>query len=246
MSENFGNAAFSQLASGIASGATSLSVLTGHGTRFPSPNFRIAVWNALYDNYAEAYRASPSQGEIMLVTSVTSDAFTVTRAQEGTTALDFNPANTVYRVEHVLTAAGVAHKAQVYTLHIDGVNFSGTTHQFFAPNSCNQNGTLSQRTNGGTPFPVGTFQNLRVSAYSTARGLSVSIYCDGVARAVTYTTAAGAGPAGVYGGDTTHTYAYPGSDALPNGGVLFDLYIPTGVGTTAVMILDVSIEFVPA
>lgn len=91
------NAAYSTLASGITAGATSLSVASGEGARFPSTNFYICVYDSIYPNYAVAYRNSA--GEIMLCSSRTTDALTVTRAQDSTAAVAFNTTGRTYRVE---------------------------------------------------------------------------------------------------------------------------------------------------
>lgn len=62
-----------------AASGTTLEVQTGHGTRFPTPPFNITVWPA---------NESPlsSNAEILRVTAVSTDEFTVTREQESTSA----------------------------------------------------------------------------------------------------------------------------------------------------------------
>lgn len=65
MAENYENDVHSTLAAQCNAGATTLSVATGHGAKFPASNFRIRV-----------------DDEIMLCTSRTGDTFTVARAQE--------------------------------------------------------------------------------------------------------------------------------------------------------------------
>ena len=72
------NNAFSTLASGITSGATSLTVATGEGARFPVSNFLITVFVA---------GAPETNRETMLCTSRSGDVLTVVRGQEGTIAL---------------------------------------------------------------------------------------------------------------------------------------------------------------
>jgi len=100
--ENLNNGAYSTLASGITSSATSLSVASGEGARFPSSNFYISVYDSRYPNWAVAYRAGA--GEIMLCSSRSTDALTVTRAQGGTSAVAFNDSTVTYRVENNLVA----------------------------------------------------------------------------------------------------------------------------------------------
>lgn len=58
---------------------TSLTVSAGEGARFPAAPFNVTVWpaNAM---------PTPASAEILRVTAMVGDTFTVTRAQEGTTA----------------------------------------------------------------------------------------------------------------------------------------------------------------
>ncbi len=63
------NNAESTLAGGITAGATTLTVASGEGAKFPAGNFRISI-----------------DDEILHCTSRSSDTFTVQRGQEGTTA----------------------------------------------------------------------------------------------------------------------------------------------------------------
>lgn len=66
---NVKNNAESTLASGITAAATSLSVASGEGSKFPGSNFYITI-----------------DSEVLLCTTRTGDMLTVTRAQSGTTA----------------------------------------------------------------------------------------------------------------------------------------------------------------
>ena len=88
MSELFTNNASTSLASGIASGATSLTVSSGDGSKFPSPSggdfFRLTL-----------FKKSTGEIEICKCTSRSSDVLTISRAQESTTALDFNAGDIV-------------------------------------------------------------------------------------------------------------------------------------------------------
>lgn len=80
MAEQFTNNATSTLAAGIATSATSLTVSSGDGAKFPSLSgsdfFR-----------ATLFKKSTGEIEIVKVTARSTDTFTITRAQEGTTAL---------------------------------------------------------------------------------------------------------------------------------------------------------------
>ena len=106
MATNMNNGAYSTLASGITAGATSLSVASGTGSRFPSSNFYICVYDSIYPNWSVAYQNSA--GEIMLCSSRSTDTFTVTRAQGGTSAVAFNTTGRTYRVENNVTAEAFA------------------------------------------------------------------------------------------------------------------------------------------
>jgi hypothetical protein len=92
--EQFANNAQSSLAAAIAAGDTSLTV--ANAVPFPaSGNFRVII-----------------DGEILLVTAVTGNTFTVTRGAEGTTAAAH--ANGAY-VTHVLTAAALSNCPRAMT-----------------------------------------------------------------------------------------------------------------------------------
>jgi len=82
----FTNNATSTLLAGINNSVTSLSVASGHGARFPA----VTAGNYFYATLAEG-----SLVEIVKVTARTTDAFTVTRAQDGTTGQTFTTAATV-------------------------------------------------------------------------------------------------------------------------------------------------------
>lgn len=75
---NVRNDAVSTLATGITLGATSLTVATGEGARFPTSHFHISVFVA---------GVPETNMEIMLCTSRVGDVLTVVRAREGTTAV---------------------------------------------------------------------------------------------------------------------------------------------------------------
>jgi hypothetical protein len=78
------NFAKSTLASGIAAGATSLSVGSGDGAKFPAPategSFNIVVWNKT--DYSDP--SDDPEKEIIRVTARSTDVMTITKAQEGT------------------------------------------------------------------------------------------------------------------------------------------------------------------
>lgn len=88
------NNAVSRLASSLSSGATTLSVTTGEGAKFPSPS--AGQWFPL------TIIKSSGALEILRCSARSGDVFTVTRAQEGTAAQAFSAGD---RVEIRVTAA---------------------------------------------------------------------------------------------------------------------------------------------
>jgi hypothetical protein len=82
--QTHGNLAVSTVATAPspATSGTSLVVAAGTGTRFPSPNaqgFSASVWPA-------GANPTPANAEIVNVSAISTDTFTIARAQEGTTA----------------------------------------------------------------------------------------------------------------------------------------------------------------
>lgn len=89
----FTNNASSTLAAGISAAATSLTVQTGHGERFPS--LATGEW------FPVTIVKSATELEIVRCIARSGDTLTIVRAQEGTSALSFNSGDLV---EHRLTA----------------------------------------------------------------------------------------------------------------------------------------------
>ena len=83
----FTNNATSTLASGITNVATSLTVASGQGSRFPS----LGAGDYFYCTLAN----SSGTVEIVKVTARSTDTFTVTRAQDGTSAAAWNAGDKV-------------------------------------------------------------------------------------------------------------------------------------------------------
>ena len=72
----------------VSSGATTINVTAGHGARFGSSfPFDVVIYSATYSNAVDAYLNNAA--EIVRVTARTTDALTVTRAQQSTTARGF-------------------------------------------------------------------------------------------------------------------------------------------------------------
>lgn len=101
--ENF---AVARLSQGINASATSLTLTSGQGSRFPltaDGDFEAVIWDySTYGwNITTAYLNSAA--EIVRVTANGSDTMTIVRAQEGTTARSFNNSNKVYYITQNLT-----------------------------------------------------------------------------------------------------------------------------------------------
>ena len=97
MSVQFANNAHSTLASGISDSATSITVASGHGARFPTLTGSQFFFATLID--------TSNNLEIVKCTARSTDVLTVTRAQESTTARAFSSGD---RIELRVTAAGLA------------------------------------------------------------------------------------------------------------------------------------------
>ena len=96
MGIKFANSAYATLAAGIASGATSITLTTGQGARFPS----LSAGDYFYATLIDA----ANNLEIVKCTARSTDVLTVTRAQEGTTARAYSAGD---RIELRVTAAGL-------------------------------------------------------------------------------------------------------------------------------------------
>lgn len=118
MGIKFANSAFATLAAGINNSATSITLTTGQGARFPS----LGAGDYFYATLIDA----SNNLEIVKCTARSTDVLTVTRAQEGTTARSFSTGD---RIELRITAAGIAESANELvasgTLVIPGTSSSG-------------------------------------------------------------------------------------------------------------------------
>ena len=102
----FTNFAATTLASGINSVVTSLTVATGTGALFPT------LVGAQYFYCVLADAATGTTREVIKVTARSTDTFTITRAQDGTTGQTYITGD---KVELRLTAAGLATLATTET-----------------------------------------------------------------------------------------------------------------------------------
>lgn len=96
--DSFKNFAKSTLASGITSGATSLTVATGTGARFPAVPFNASIWDTSIPDPSDDANA-----EVVRVTAIATDTFTITRGQEGTTGVAHNTGGKTYGIVATLT-----------------------------------------------------------------------------------------------------------------------------------------------
>jgi len=101
--DDYKNYAYSLLATGITIGATSCTVATGTGSRFPATAFDAVIWDAAYPSATAAVLAAA--GEQVRVTARSTDVLTITRAQGGTSAVALNVSGKTYAVAQVLTEA---------------------------------------------------------------------------------------------------------------------------------------------
>lgn len=162
----FTNNASTTLASGIAAGATSITVATGQGALFPT----ISGSNFFYATLANASNVL----EIVKVTGRTGDVMTVTRGQDGTTATAYNIGD---KFELRPTAAALAWKVdQDYTGSLTGnLTFSGT-----ATFNSTVSGTglstylASPPAIGGTAAAAGSFTTLSASTSLTTPIVTVN------------------------------------------------------------------------
>jgi len=96
MTALFKNNAYSTLASGVTDSATTLSLASGQGTRFPSPTGADYFYATLID--------TSNNLEIIKVTTRSTDTLTIVRGQESTSARAFSTSD---RIELRITAAGL-------------------------------------------------------------------------------------------------------------------------------------------
>lgn len=88
------NFAYSTLAASATSAATSITVQTGDGASFPTVPFNVTLWPA-------SVQSTTANAEIARVTAIATDTFTITRAQESTTAIALSAG---YQIAATITA----------------------------------------------------------------------------------------------------------------------------------------------
>jgi hypothetical protein len=107
----FANDALTTLGSSLSSGATTMTVSTGTGALYPSPNpslgqfFLMTLW--------AAGSATLSPNEIVAVTNRSGDTMIIVRAQEGTTALAWSAGDNAQNLNTAGTMANLAQQVDV-------------------------------------------------------------------------------------------------------------------------------------
>lgn len=132
MAQLFTNNALTTMPSGLASGAATVTVATGKGVLFPSPTGTDYALLTLV-------RSSDGAIEIVSLTSRSADTLTITRSQEGTTALTF-VAND--RIELRITAGWLNSPAVAGLTDSGNLTFTGAGNHISGDFS---NGTIASR-----------------------------------------------------------------------------------------------------
>lgn len=195
------NNAESTLATTITVGATTISVQTGHGVRFP------AVTTASGDWFPVTLEDASGNIEITRCTDVTGDVLTVTRAQEGTTAFAFAAGALVH---NRLTVAALQTKADV-----DQVTGKALfTHPTAAPNVGSQFLVVEPAT-GALAGQVGKLATYNGGDHTVAGSWTFTTptaqtnYIDPNGTVHTTNSAGIAKSGGIGDADTTHAAAAP-------------------------------------
>ena len=154
----FTNNAYSTLTAAVTAVATTFSVASGEGARFPT----IAGGDYFYATLID----TSNNLEIIKVTARSTDTFTITRAQEGTTAIAFAGGD---RIELRLTAAGIDdRKDSTETL---------TNKTITSPDI--NGGTLDGAVIGGASAAAGTFTTIVANtSLALASGAVVTAILD--------------------------------------------------------------------
>ena len=152
----FTNFAATTLASGINGSVTSLTVATGTGTLFPT----LAGAQYFYCVLADA--ATGTTREVIKVTARSTDTFTITRAQEGTTGQTYIAGD---KVELRLTAGGIGTLATTETAQtFAGVQTFSSAPVLSAPLATSGGGTGVANNAASTLTVSGSFASTFVVA----------------------------------------------------------------------------------
>lgn len=173
MSRLFSNNATSTLASGIASGATSLTVVSGHGALFPNP---------VAPDYATLTLSQAGTGESsweeVILTSRSGDVLTVVRGAEGSTAAAWVTGD---KVELRITAAmlnDVGYKNIPQTSKSAGYTcvYADQGQHILHPSADTTARTFTIPANSSVPYPVGA--TLTFINQNAAGAVTIAITTD--------------------------------------------------------------------
>ena len=174
------NFAESTLSAGITSGATSFNVSAGTGAKFPSSyTYPLVIYNCT--DYGRA--SQDPNVEIVTVTNRATDTFTITRGQEGTTAVAHNTAGKTYCVELNLTKGMWDRIASTIAATAGGIN---GVYECLSYASCNAAVTAATGVGVRARIRASDFQtigsNLSIPAYLTVEitGSGILEIPDGV------------------------------------------------------------------
>lgn len=215
------NNAISRLGSALSAGATSISVASGEGAKFPSLGA---------GDYFPATLSKPDGSyEIVNVTARSGDTLTAVRAREGTTALSFD-ANTL--IELRLTALTI----ETITAKLDGIavgatNVTDTSQLTNGAGYVTSSGSVAYATNAGNAgtvtngvYTTGSYANpswLTSLDYSKLTGAVPTWNQNTTGNAATATTATS-----VSGGSVSATTGtFTGALTVGNGATSSDIYM---------------------
>lgn len=176
------NFAESTLATGITSVDTLFNVAAGTGVKFPSSyTYPIVLYNCT--DYGRA--SQDPNVEIVTVTNRATDTFTVTRGQEGTTAVAHNTAGKTYCVELNLTK-GMWDRIQTTINGVSGASIADVV-DCSSDSSCNDVVTTI-----GSSTKTLRLSNTQPVASNLTLGSNITVECTGsgmfaIANGVTIT-----------------------------------------------------------
>jgi len=190
------NNATSKLASSLTAAATTLSVTTGEGAKFPSPTGG--------DWFPLTLIKSSGALEILRCTARSGDVFTVTRAQEGTAAQAFSAGD---RVEVRLTKA-------VMDAIVQQINDLTNSALLDANNLSDLTNAETARTNLG--LGTAATKNAQTSPTDTTAGALMTVGAFGIGQSIDLrnTVFEKGTPADVFGKGTVTGFARGGPDGL--------------------------------
>jgi hypothetical protein len=129
------NFAKSTLSTGIDADDTSIVLATGGGAKFPAPATDGAFNAVIWDSTTYADPADDPNVKIVRVTARTSDTYTVTRAQEGTSAAAHNTSGKTYTIVLGPTAKTIDDLLGSLSVQTVSGTLDGSNTAFTVPNS---------------------------------------------------------------------------------------------------------------